>query len=418
MCGRARHAHTTPARADARVTRPGSVPDVLEIEPTYVSAADADAAMRAIRAWGEARDWCGWDPYDALTSPFSGVLSAGTRLGRRVLTQAVKDCPLNLRPVLGIPKARNQKAIGLVASAYAHLASLGDDSARVAAESWLTWLEREQVADAGAAWGYHFDVQTRFFSYPAGSPNTIATAFAAQAFLDGAELLGEERHLEVARRAAEFLVREMLVETRAATFFRYVRQDSKLIHNANVLACAVLVRVARLGGDRAFLDPAVRAIQTTLAAQRADGSWPYSEWGGQGWVDNFHTGYVLESLARATEIDGVLGALERGVAFWESAMFLPGGVPKYRPDKIHPLDTHCYAQAIDTWLVLPRTPERLERAARTAALLARDMLRPDGSLIFRRGRLLTNRVAFMRWTAAPSFRALARLAQTRAHWRT
>jgi hypothetical protein len=41
-----------------------------------------------VRMWGEARDWCGYDPYDALNSPAAGLLTAGTQMGRRLLTQA------------------------------------------------------------------------------------------------------------------------------------------------------------------------------------------------------------------------------------------------------------------------------------------------------------------------------------------
>ena len=36
-------------------------------------------ALDAIRRWGEARDWRGYDPYDALNSPFAPVLTLGTR---------------------------------------------------------------------------------------------------------------------------------------------------------------------------------------------------------------------------------------------------------------------------------------------------------------------------------------------------
>ena len=55
-------------------------------------------------------------------------------LPRRLLTQAVKLSPLNLRPALGIRQAYNQKAIGLVASAYARL----DEPEQ--ARHWSDWL--------------------------------------------------------------------------------------------------------------------------------------------------------------------------------------------------------------------------------------------------------------------------------------
>ena len=74
------------------------------------------SALDGMRAWGEARDWRGYDPYDALNSPFAPYLTVGTRLGRRAFIQAVKLSPLNLRPALRVPPAWNAKAIALVFS--------------------------------------------------------------------------------------------------------------------------------------------------------------------------------------------------------------------------------------------------------------------------------------------------------------
>ena len=39
---------------------------------------------------------------------------------------------------------------------------------------------------APVAWGYPFDVQTRWSFYPAGSPNVVVTSFAVQGLLEGA----------------------------------------------------------------------------------------------------------------------------------------------------------------------------------------------------------------------------------------
>src|SRR5437016_5862655 len=95
---------------------------------------DFVAAANRIRAWGEARQWCGYDPYDGLASPLASALPGA--LPRRLLTQLVKLSPVNMRPLLGIRPARNQKAIGLVASSYARLAAAGDESARPDADHW------------------------------------------------------------------------------------------------------------------------------------------------------------------------------------------------------------------------------------------------------------------------------------------
>jgi hypothetical protein len=354
-----------------------------------------------IQAWGEARDWRGYDPYDALNSPLAGVLTVGTPFGRRVLTQAVKLSPLNLRPVLGIRPAWNAKALALVASGYAR------SGQREMAERWLTWLADNR---SGGGWGYHFPVQTRVFRYERGTPNTIATAFAAQALMDGWELLGDERSRDVAIEAARFLSSEMYADA----FFRYLPGEGELVHNANALACAVLARVAPIAGESAFVEQARRALGATLKAQRPDGSFPYAEGAGHDWVDNFHTGYVLESLALcASVVPEVEPALRSGAAYWSEALFLADGTPKYYPDRLYPIDAHCYATAIDTWIALaPYVPSARERAEHLAHLLVERMLEPDGHVRFQRRRLWSNNVPLVRWTTAPAFRALSTLQGT------
>ncbi|HEX42399.1 MAG TPA: delta-aminolevulinic acid dehydratase, partial [Phycisphaerales bacterium] len=69
----------------------------------------------------ESNDYAGYDPYDALNSPLIGPL------GRRIkwfgigCTQFIKRCPVNIRPLLLIPRQHNPKAIGLFLWGYAKL---------------------------------------------------------------------------------------------------------------------------------------------------------------------------------------------------------------------------------------------------------------------------------------------------------
>lgn len=376
------------------------------------SASAVEDAIARIRAWGEARTWYGYDPYDGLNTPLAPLLTLGTSLGRRMLTQAVKRSPINLRPMLGISPALNAKALGIVASGYVRLVAAGDESARPAAAYWLNRLRND-----APCWGYHFDVQTRFFRYQAGTPNTIATSFVAQAFLDDYEFLGNERSGQTALQTAVFLNSRMLASTPAGLYFRYLEREDALVHNANLLACAVLARTARCLGVSDFADRAAEAAATTLEAQRDDGSWPYAGGAGRDWVDNFHTGYVLESLVECERLlPDAAEHLAIGFDYWERELFLTDGTPKYYSHHTMPLDAHNYAQAIETWLSIgDRREGAFERASRTAGLLIADFLTPEGYVRFQRGRRWANSVAYIRWTTAPAFRALARLrlAETR-----
>jgi hypothetical protein len=363
---------------------------------------DLESPIARIRAWGEERDWRGYDPYDALNSPFARGLTLGTPLGRRILTQAVKFSPVNLRPLLGVRPTSNAKALALVASAYARLSRASDDeAARGHARRWLGWLlDHSAPTRTGKGWGYPFDVQTRFFGYGRDTPNTIATAFVAHAFLDAGELLG-------ARAAADFLTDSMLLREPSRTYFNYVPDEHELIHNANLLACAVVCRL----DANAFREHVEAALAASLAAQRDDGSWPYAEAPGQQWADNFHTAYVLESLAHcAPSFPEVREPLQRGIAYWHDALFLEDGTPKYLPDRTYPLDAHCYATAIDTWVALADFhADALANATTIANRLIDTMLDPSGYVHFQQHRLWKSKVPYVRWTTAPTFRALAGL---------
>jgi hypothetical protein len=375
-----------------------------------VASQNVDEAVAGVRAWGEARDWRGYDPYDGLNSPLAPVLSLGIPLGRRFVTQAVKLSPINLRPVLGIRPTWNQKAIALVASGYARLAvARHDDTAAAQAGRWLSWLVDNCADGPGTAWGYHFPVQTRVFRYPRNVPNTIATSFAAHALLDGVELLGGNRWGEPVEAAAAFLVEQMLVDDPSRPYFRYLIGEDELVHNANALACSVLARAGRALDRPSLLETAENALRVTLEAQRPDGAWPYADAPGHDWVDNYHTGYVIESLARCGEL-APDERLERGVSYWQRALFLADGTPKYYDDRTLPLDAHNYAQAVETWLALvDRRGEALARAEGAARLLIERMVDPAGYVHFQQWRYLRNRVPLIRWTTAPSFRALAGL---------
>jgi hypothetical protein len=175
------------------------------------------------------------------------------------------------------------------------------------------------------------------------------------------------------------------------------------VHNANVLACAFLTRAGHACGRDDLVAAARAPLETTLRAQRPDGSWPYAEGAAGDWVDNFHTGYVLESIAACEPVDEE--RLRAGAAFWEERLFTPFGVPRANAASTYPIDAHSYAQAIETWLALGR----LDRAEPLARGLVAAFLQPDGHVAFEIRRRWTNRVPFVRWTTAPAFRALARL---------
>ena len=378
-----------------------------------MSASVADAFVRLER-WGWERAWRGSDPYEALNATrLAGPLRRSVP-GRRILTQAVKRSPVDLRPILGIRPERSAAAIALATSAYAVQRILPEEETAEKLDAIVEALLSERLeSPVGASWGYPFDVQTRVFFYPRGAPNTIATAFAGFALLDAHARRGRGELLELAEAAAQFFV-ETVPQTEAETgaYFGYLVGDRTPIHNANMLVAALLARVAARIESRDLRDRAQAAVDYTVARQRADGSWPYGERPDLAWIDGFHTAYVLESLdaCRRSGLDRCEDALASGLGFYAQALFLEDGTPKYTPTSVYPVDGQCAAEAIRTFALAADTDPAYRRLAlRSFEHAERELARGDGAYVFQRRRRWTNRQPHVRWVEAPFLLALATL---------
>lgn len=376
--------------------------------------------MLALERWGWQRGWSGPDPYEGLSArrPGTGVLRR-TALGRRLLIQLVKRSPLDLRRPLGIPAALDAASVAHLLSAYSRLEALGEPLRRERARWALKRLEDLSCPGYDEpCWGYHFDVETRFFGYAVGTPNTIATSFAGLALLDAHGRDRDTRALELAESAGEFFLRHVPLteaENGGGAYFGYLSGDRTPIHNANLLACSLLAELAACC-DREDFGAAARAgLRYALARQRPDGSWPYAETPTGDWVDGFHTGYVLDALrrcGRALSDPSAEAAYRRGLAHYASRLFEADGAPRYRVDRRYPIDSICIAQGISSFCLaseLQGGEEWLDAAWRVYGFGARRMRRRDGAFAFQRRRLWVNRAPHVRWVQAPMLDALARL---------
>jgi hypothetical protein len=382
-------------------------------------AADSEAVALAQRLehWGRERQWRGSDPYDGLNSSRRAVAPLKRRaLGRRLLTQAVKRSPVDLRPLLGIPPGASPAALAWVASAYARGGFIEPAAAEARLRETLRALNAARCQDYDEpCWGYHFDVQSRVFFYSSRTPNSIATAFAGLALLDAHAALGEAELLAEASRVGDFFLRHVPQQAdQPGAYFGYLPGDRSPIHNSSLLVASLLARLAAAGGEDRFAEPAAAAVLHATARQRADGSWPYGERPNLDWVDNFHTGYVLDALRACADAGVAAAAAEaawrRGLDYYRRELFLADGTPKYYPHKVHPIDAQCVAQGIQTLsIAAPLDPAAGEMAWRVLGFALRRMRRRDGLPLFQRRRFWSNRAVHPRWVAAPLLLALSHL---------
>ncbi|MGH2925870.1 MAG: hypothetical protein ACRDK1_07865 [Solirubrobacterales bacterium] len=383
-------------------------------------AGDARQAVelaRRLAGWGEDRGWRGTDPYEGLSTSRSLLAPLKrTPLGRRLLIQAVKRSPVDLRPMLGIQPKPDAASVAWAVSAFSRNGFLDPDLARARLAGALELLDALRCdAFEEPCWGYHFDFQSRVFFYASGEPNTIATAFAGHALLDAHEALDDPVLLDRARGVGRFFIRHVpLTEDGEGAFFGYLPQDRSPIHNASLLAASLLARLAARDRDDELAEAAGAAVRYSTARQRPDGSWPYGELPNLSWVDNFHTGYVLDALRRCAdagiEESAAQDAWTKGIAYYRRELFEADGAPKYYSNRLHPIDAQCVAQGIQTLSIAAQHDESLAGAPWSVFRFAlRRMIGGDGIPLFQRRRLWANRAPHVRWVVAPTLLALTHL---------
>ncbi len=372
------------------------------------------AALRTLERYGRECSFTGSDQYDGLNATRIPDLLRNSVVGRRVVIQAVKRSPVDLRPLLGVPPGQNAASLAWAASAYARNGFLDEEQADVELRRTIAALERLRLSRyAEPCWGYHFDFQSRVFFYPRTAPNVIATVYGGMALCDAHERLGDPELLEQAHAVGRFVMRHIPQSSDPpGAFFGYLVGDRSPIHNSNMLVCALLSRLSALTRDSALAGRAREGVHWTVTRQRKNGSWPYGERPGLSWVDNFHTGYMLDALdtcLRAGTLDDPT-PLERGLAFYRSRMFLSDGTPRYYEHQTYPIDMWSVAQSIQTLSrAAGRDPTLADLAVRVFQFAHARMRRPDGLYCFQRRRLWRNPSPHMRGAVAPMMLALTYL---------
>lgn len=381
--------------------------------PKADSAGLKETILRLLE-YCRANDWAGYDPYDALNSRVVRALPfLDFKWARLAITQGVKRCPINLRPLLLVPKEPNPKGTALFLSALVKLAAadlIEEDGLIPEMASRL--MASRSPSKRYSCWGYNFDWQTRTYLVPRGSPNIICTTFAANALLDAYERSREAAWLAAAVRAAEFILDTLFWrESGPVACFSYTPVERTRIHNANLLGAALLARVARVAGERRFLEFALDAARYSVSRQLPDGSWFYGEASRQRWIDNFHTGYNLVALKHIRDNAGTgeFGAsVQRGLDFYTSHFFRDDGAPRYYGDSTFPIDIHSVAQSIITLIELADLSEGNADLARSVFGWAMKHLWDGrGYFYYQRRPHLLVRTPFMRWSQAWMLLALS-----------
>ena len=371
-------------------------------------------SLKRVEKWVEDHDYKAYEPFDGLSSPLRR-LTFGNLLLDRMLMQAVRQSPINLRPLLRIKPLPSTKGRGYIAAGYLEMFRLTKDEEYVEkARGCLDWLiANKSPRFTQFSWANHFDFASRGGSYSKDESIIVWTAVIGQSFIDGFEATGEAKYLDIAESACGWILSLPRERTASGTCLSYHAVSQSSIHNANMLGAALLARTWRHAKDPEYLHAATEAMHYSCARQRPDGSWWYAEEPKYHWIDNFHTGYNLDSLKCYTEStgdDAYRNAISTGLEFYKRRFFREDGCPRYYHDRTQPIDSQCAAQAIETLAnFADRDPECFDLARRVANWTIQHMQAGDGHFYYRRYPLITAKAPMLHWAQTTTYVGLARL---------
>jgi hypothetical protein len=370
----------------------------------------------SLKDYCEREDFKGYDPYDGLNSKIFQAIPflKDNRLARLAWIQTFKRSPVNLRPLLRVPKAYNPKGLGLFLSGYCTLYRRDprEDYERNIRYLIKKILELKSTGWSGSCWGYNFDWQARAFFQPKFMPTVVASTFIGYALLDAYDVLKEKYLLDEARSVCDFILKDLnrTYDENGDFLFSYSPLDKTQVFNASLLGARMLARTFSYTGEAPLVEVAKKTVSLACKKQSVDGSWTYGTLPFHQWIDNFHTGYNLECIFEYARYSGDFSFetnLENGLNYYLETFFSAEGIPKYYNNSLYPIDIHSTAQLIVTLYRMGKLGQELVLVNRVLDWTIDNMRAPAGYFYFQKKKSATSRISYIRWAQGWMFFSLA-----------
>lgn len=373
-------------------------------------------SFNKLSAYCNAQEFKGYDPYDGLTSRFyqSLFFIRKNHYARLIWIQLFKRSPFNLRPIFGIKKEYNPKALGLFLSGYCALyRTNAKDEYLEKIHFFVNKILAVSVKGySGECWGYNFDWESRAFFLPKHTPTIVVSSYVANALLDAFEVLSDEKLLQAARSTCDFILKDLnrIYDDSDNFIFSYSKFDNSAVFNASLLGSKLLARVYSLTGEHYLLEEARKSVVYVCNAQKEDGSWTYGNLTFHQWIDSFHTGFNLECIADFIKYSDDLTFnvfLERGFNYYINTFFTSEGVAKYYNNSTYPIDIHAPAQLIITVCKLGKFNINRGLIDKVLNWTIMNMQSGKGFFYYQVRKYFRIKISYMRWSQAWMFYAMS-----------
>ena len=381
-----------------------------------------EQSLEAVLQYARQNDYKGYNKYDALESPILHALSLKVPFLRLLYSQLVMRFPVNIRPLLFVPKTRNPKGIALFAMAYMNrYQALGRKEDLEEARVLLDWLiDHPANYPHGLCWGYQHKWQDVGFYAPAHMPNRVVTYFVDMAMLDFYDLTGETRYFEAARESLHFLLKapKVLYEDEQMKCLSYVPSEkiNWIVMDVSALTGAIVARINTKLQDPELAREAYKLIHFVVDKQTHYGAWYYTHppKDHPRKHDNYHTGYIVDAIYDYMKYTGdrqFEAVYWKGVKYYAENLFLSDGAPRWANDATYPMDVHGSAQGIISFLKAAKKDSAYVGLAEKIALWAIDHMQHPrkGYFYYQKTRFFRKPFTLMRWSNAWMARGLSEL---------
>lgn len=321
-----------------------------------------------------------------------------------------------LRKIFNVKKQEFAQSQTLIARAFfAQYKNTGSQEYLKKGIEKLDWLIKNRSPKSDHyGWGQPYDWYSRML-IPAHTPRATVSTQVANTFLDAFEITNEQKYLDIAIDICHLFINDFNwdEDEDGHICFSYTTCDHYHIHNANMLVSSVLIRTWEHSKNEKFKDFGLRSMNFTIKYQNEDGSWFY--WAPPdkvvGKIDNYHTGFVLESLEINRRVLGIeflfIAQMQLGLKYYIENLF-DGPIPKLTNKSKFPIDIQSSAQAIITFAELKDLDSDLERRAKEIAdWTIANMYDQKGFFyyrIFKNGKI--DKTPYIRWSESWMLRAL------------
>ncbi|MHB8811519.1 MAG: glycoside hydrolase family protein, partial [Desulfobulbaceae bacterium] len=391
----------------------------MNLSPTGSSPPDIGLILDNVYAWSQDQGFRGYNKHDGLNSLVLRLLLGWGKWPRIFAIQAVMRAPINLRPLLAVPKTYNPKGLALFTLGLLdRFRATGNELFKTEAEAMLARLAtcRSQGQWSGHCWGYAYPWQDLGFFAPPRTPNAVVTSFVCEAFLEAYRTTGRKEYLDTVAGAIRFFLNDLTVieDTEDTLCLAYMPLPMTMkVMDVSILVGAVLAQYGQLAATTEFSDTARRLVNFVVSKQTGYGAWYYTDPPGDSLIghDNYHTGFILDALWRYMAATGDWqwkANYSQGLAFYAEKLFNHDGSPRWMSDKDYPHDIHGAAQGLITFTNAVKNQLDYKELMNNILLWSvTNMYDREGRFYYQKRKHYTKKFTLLRWCNAWMFRALA-----------